>query len=1019
MSRNIIICCDGTNNEFGTENTNVVRLIQALDRDPLRQRIYYDPGVGTLPEPGFVSGVGQRFSLIVGLAFGAGLLRKVGLAYEFLMREWRPGDRVFLFGFSRGAYTVRVLAGLLYMYGLLPAGNENLIPYVLRAFKASRRSLRKGTSRAAFWNLSNEFRRTFAQPVAPGRRDRRFQIHFMGVWDTVSSVGWLWEPARYPHTWSNPGVKIVRHAVSLDERRAFFRQNLFKPVAGSGRQDLLELWFPGVHADVGGGYPESEGGLWREPFQWMLEEAKAHGLLTESSRELAVLTRSKQPEKPWCEPAHESLSWKWRPAEVFPKLSYGGPQWRRRLRLNLGRPRQIREKILLHPTVVQRQEELGAAYRPRALEGIDRGLIDIWRRSDESMSYGHEYDVSFVGGRTEVRDVDLYLGDEVVQADRTVVVADDAADLIQEVAMPAPSILLESAGADLVTPPVPAPQGDRYLQVQLSQDKGDGDFSEPLRVLKPGLCYLARVQVGAKSDDYFDPGQALQLSEFGLFDVYFHDLGAGRGLKGHIVIAKQGTSTPCFFPFEVPVDAKRFDARLVLSRQGRIVQAVLLNATPNASGELEIVLTVDVAAPLVNDASATFDAALMLDRLSNDEMAGLLSTYTAAAKENKASEGKVIRVGQATLNAVVAGVANAIREHANKEPSSVALDSPLTEQLLCKLAIHGSTLFEDVLRPAGLAEARPSHWRLSIACSAESYFPAELVYDRPVPLPGARLCQSFRDALETGVCCKEHEQRGGQVVCPLGFWGLSCVIERKCAAGIVPSPDEFRLMFRAATFAEGLRLGPALLGVSDRVNCVDAGVSTQLTTAITERYHRNSAVVTNWNEWQAAIVAHKPGVLVLLPHHLTDESLLEYLQIGVQAKQNFFGHPNYLNSRHVTPEHVLAARDGAPPIVLLIGCDTAKARVAFENFVVAFERAGAAGVVGTTAPIIGRHAGPAVEQLLLSLRNKCGTGRPLGDVLLDAKRKIMLAGYPMVMCLASYGGVDHVLQCEATELEVN
>ena len=175
-------------------------------------------------------------------------------------------------------------------------------------------------------------------------------------------------------------MRTIRHAVSLDERRAFFRQNLFKPVeSANGRQDLLELWFPGVHADVGGGYPENEGGLWREPFTWMLEEAKAHGLLIDRRRELAVLSRSKQPERPWSEPAHESLTWKWWPAEVFPKLGYGGPKWRRLLRLNLGRPRRIREPILLHPSVVRRQEEFGAAYRPRALKGVSAWLFEVWR----------------------------------------------------------------------------------------------------------------------------------------------------------------------------------------------------------------------------------------------------------------------------------------------------------------------------------------------------------------------------------------------------------------------------------------------------------------------------------------------------------------------------------------------------------------------------------------------------------------------------------------------------------------
>src|SRR5262249_11558385 len=141
--RNLILCFDGTNNQFGTENTSIVRLIQVLDRDPERQLVFYDPGVGTLPEPGYVSALGKWLSKVVGLAFGAGLFDKVANAYCFLMEHWLPGDRVFVFGFSRGAYTARALGALLHIYGLLPSGSENLVPYLLRLFRASRYQLRE------------------------------------------------------------------------------------------------------------------------------------------------------------------------------------------------------------------------------------------------------------------------------------------------------------------------------------------------------------------------------------------------------------------------------------------------------------------------------------------------------------------------------------------------------------------------------------------------------------------------------------------------------------------------------------------------------------------------------------------------------------------------------------------------------------------------------------------------------------------------------------------------------------
>src|SRR6266498_5438399 len=108
--RNLIICCDGTNNEFGKENTNVVRLVEVLERTSGKQRIFYDPGVGTLPNPGAITALARRLSEYWELAFATDLPDRVARAYQYLMDHWQPGDRVFLFGFSRGAFTVRVLA---------------------------------------------------------------------------------------------------------------------------------------------------------------------------------------------------------------------------------------------------------------------------------------------------------------------------------------------------------------------------------------------------------------------------------------------------------------------------------------------------------------------------------------------------------------------------------------------------------------------------------------------------------------------------------------------------------------------------------------------------------------------------------------------------------------------------------------------------------------------------------------------------------------------------------------------
>ncbi len=317
MPRNLVICCDGTNNQFGPNNTNVIRLIQVLDRDPARQALYYDPGVGTLPEPNAFTAFQKWLSKVNGLAFGAGLAAKVGQAYSFLMDVWEPGDRVYLFGFSRGAYAAHVLAGLLHSLGLLPRGNTNLVPYVLRLYESVRDGGPGGPGGStSYWDLCDSFRQTFAREAVAGDPDRRFPVHFLGVWDTVSSYGWVYNPKAFPFTRSNPSVHTVRHAVSIDERRCFFRQNLMDAQPG---QVFDQQWFPGVHCDVGGGYPEAEGGLWREPFLWMLEGAEAALLAVDQARLKVLLDRPPVSGIPWSDPIHDSLTSLWRPVEYLPK----------------------------------------------------------------------------------------------------------------------------------------------------------------------------------------------------------------------------------------------------------------------------------------------------------------------------------------------------------------------------------------------------------------------------------------------------------------------------------------------------------------------------------------------------------------------------------------------------------------------------------------------------------------------------------------------------------------------------
>jgi len=134
MTKNLVICCDGTRNEFGAQNSNVVKLYKTLVCDA-SQIAYYHPGVGTMGARNALSPIAKWWTLKIGLAFGYGISDNVADAYAFLMRAFEPGDRVYVFGFSRGAYTARALCGLLHLVGLLTEDNEALIPYAIRMAK--------------------------------------------------------------------------------------------------------------------------------------------------------------------------------------------------------------------------------------------------------------------------------------------------------------------------------------------------------------------------------------------------------------------------------------------------------------------------------------------------------------------------------------------------------------------------------------------------------------------------------------------------------------------------------------------------------------------------------------------------------------------------------------------------------------------------------------------------------------------------------------------------------------------
>jgi hypothetical protein len=262
MSRDLVLCCDGTWNTPDLEAvTNVVKLYNTLERD-LGQLCHYQSGVGTFGGP---------LSWLTGGATGAGLSRDVMNGYYWLATNYQPGDRIWLFGFSRGAYTARSVAGMVAKCGVATASEADVWPTVERLYENVYRGKQQ---------LSEDTKLAY-DPRNPGTVP--FPIYFIGVWDTVGSLGvpdyfallTLFDsPSNYEFhdVKLNPRVKHARHALALDEWRAPFTPTLWEVESPDSRaQTVKQVWFPGSHVDVGGGYVSA--GLSNGALLWMINEA--------------------------------------------------------------------------------------------------------------------------------------------------------------------------------------------------------------------------------------------------------------------------------------------------------------------------------------------------------------------------------------------------------------------------------------------------------------------------------------------------------------------------------------------------------------------------------------------------------------------------------------------------------------------------------------------------------------------------------------------------------------------------
>jgi uncharacterized protein (DUF2235 family) len=306
VSKKIVLFSDGTGNSSAkAQKTNVWRLFQALDQTTVEQIAKYDNGVGTSS---------NKYLAAIGGAFGFGLKRNVLDLYRFVCRNWEQGDQIYGFGFSRGSFTIRVLVDLIAKEGLITSrSEEELARNAAAAYRHYRsknfpswsplvvgmRWLRDGLIWARDWVTGHLTYKQIAEQTEQAKR-AEIPIRFLGLWDTVEAYGmpiaelkrgidWVLWPMLFGDLILSPRVQRACHALSLDDQRTTFHPLLWDEVAeadmvaqhkvAAGR--ITQIWFAGVHSNVGGGYPEDQLSL--VSLEWMMNEAIANGLALEKN----------------------------------------------------------------------------------------------------------------------------------------------------------------------------------------------------------------------------------------------------------------------------------------------------------------------------------------------------------------------------------------------------------------------------------------------------------------------------------------------------------------------------------------------------------------------------------------------------------------------------------------------------------------------------------------------------------------------------------------------------------------
>jgi hypothetical protein len=538
----------------------------------------------------------------------------------------------------------------------------------------------------------------------------------------------------------------------------------------------------------------------------------------------------------------------------------------------------------------------------------------------------------------------------------------------------------------------------RFLQARVVDARERAD-ARTLSAFRAGALHRIDVRIGPAATEWLQsarfPQEELPPSAKGHWLTVVATNPSIAPQVSRIFLPPEGPSTTCSFYLEIAGGQDRGQLRVSVLYRNRVLQTAMLDG-PVAERESQGIsfhpeVVVDASMADLDD-QASFGAAMVLNHTAAGEPQVLKIVDDHAELINTGSLAPYVELIEDKLRGCQWG-----------SRDFRTLTAPGTASLLRFLAVHGSLLYGGIVKTQFADAAMVAAQRIQlIAARPGVRLPVEYFYDRPSPREDATLCPSAAVALSTGKCPSQCSARknSSRYVCPLGFWGLTRVLEwhtfRRDAARQLGNSD-FALQDDKNAARKQLRvLDRAIVGASDRADAQVRDSVPRLIAAI-QKLEVPCTVSATWPEWKKNIAALAPTLLVLIPHTDMHEEL------GVPKME--IGTAQWLSVDQINDSYVHTRK--VHPVVLLLGCETSRNDVPFEDFVSIFAQNGAAIIVASRTLVLGRQATILAAQFVAVLK-KMSTqqGATFGDAMLAVRRMMLRKGYPMVLSVSAVGDAD-------------